>query len=62
MSASAILFPRANGSVALSSVIGMLSRYVRKKLHDVVAILKAIHAQEDKVAVRQKAALVAERL
>ena len=27
-----------------------------------MAILKAIHAQEDKVAVRQKAALVAERL
>ena len=34
----------------------------RKHLHDVVAMLKAIHAQEDKAAARQKATLVAEKL
>ena len=33
-----------------------------KHLREVVAMLKAIHAQEDKAAARQKAALVAEKL
>ena len=33
-----------------------------KHIREVVAILKAIHAQEDKEAARQKAALVAEKL
>ena len=34
----------------------------RKHLHDVVAMLKAIHAQEDKEAARQKVALVVRKL
>lgn len=34
----------------------------RKHLHDVVAMLKAIHAQEDKEAARQKVALVIRKL
>ena len=34
----------------------------RKHLHDVVAMLKAIHAQEDKEADRQKVALVVRKL
>ena len=33
-----------------------------KHLREVVAMLKAIHAQEDKAAARQKAALVAEKI
>ena len=34
----------------------------RKHIHDVAAMLKAIHAQEDKEAAREKAILVAEKL
>ena len=49
------------GSVALCTGIEMLSTLCPwKHLREVVVMLKAIHAQEDKAAARQKAALVAE--
>ena len=58
-----VFFPRPNGNAVLFHWYrNAFTMCPWKHLREVVAMLKAIHAQEDKAAARQKAALVAEKL